>query len=424
MENYLIMDTVFLLRDSGEIFGTYRTLEHAYNSLLQLVYARYKYHKHDTIATCDIDQMINAFQIYEYYNNVVKDIYSIESDCYIYDSKKKMHPIDTISIGDYIMKINNFRKDEEFACNSMEIFLPVGETEKTCMYSDANDANNVKVSEIIKKNPIENTKPTVTTNPVPVPNTIGSASKNEIRELEALMKTLELKKNAEIIKKKIVEKEIADDIENEIKKKVIINSDIHDLEQDKRLYAEKRTKFNVDYGVFLQIEKEMINKERMQDVVPEIFQRSYNVFKKMRENNIIGRPEKEMFEYFMENLDKIDFYGGNHNMLFDAPTLEELKNFCPSDDDYETDSDDSCSDTENMINHVLGTNRNLDEIMESSESGSDSIASSEDLDGMGSDSESDEDAESDEDDEKEKELNEIRNTMHSLMTTMSKPLLD
>lgn len=328
------MDTTFLLRDSGEIYGTYKTLEHAYNSLLQLVYTRYKYHKRDTITSCNIDNMVHAFQIIEYYNNVVKNVFNLDNDCYIYDSKKKMFPMEAISICDYITKINNFKSEEEFACNNLDIFLPVEDTEKT------------------------NTEKPIPTN----------THSKEIKELEAQMLALESKKKTEVLKKKLMEEDLEEDLENEIQKKVIINSEIHDLIRDKKLYDEKRTKFIADYNAFLRIEKEMNCGKRTVDYVPEIFQRSYDVFKKMRKNNIIGKPQEEMFEYFLDNLDKVDFYSGEHNSLFDAPTFEDLKAFCPSDDEYyesstENSSEEEYDETENMIQQVLN-NKSLDELMD------------------------------------------------------------
>jgi hypothetical protein len=185
----------------------------------------------------------------------------------------------------------------------------------------------------------------------------------EIRELEAQLKTLETKKKTEVTKKKMMEDDVEDDIENEIQKKVILNGEIHDLKRDKRLYDEKRTKFIADHGVFLRIEKEMKCGKRVVDSVPEIFQRSYDMFKQMRENGVLGKPQEEMFEYFMANLERVDFYSGKHNTLFDAPTFDELKAFCPSDDEYESASESSDEDeTENMINDVLN-NKTLDELM-------------------------------------------------------------
>jgi len=340
------MNDIFLLRDSGEIYGTYMTLEHAYNSLLQLIYTRYKYHKRDSISSCNIDHMGQAFQIIEYYNNVVKNVFNMDGDYYLYDSKKKMYPMDTISICDYITKINNFKTDEEYTCNNMDIFLPVDETEK------------LDISISLPTN----------TKPSTFISTIDDAEKNkqELDLLEAELLNLDSQK---LIKIKINEADkikMDEEIENEIQKKVIINSEIHDLKRDNILHEEKRIKFNADYEVFLKLEREMKIKKRKQDNVPEIFQRSYDTFKLMRENNIIGKSHEEMFIYFLENIKKIDFYDGTHNVIFDAPTLDELKAFCPSDDEYDINGNssefdeeylssesDSDIDTDKMINNVL-----------------------------------------------------------------------
>ena len=405
----LIMDTTFLLRDSGEIYGTYTTLEHAYNSLLQLVYTRYKYHKKDTISSCNIDNMVRAFQIIEYYNNVVKNVYNVDNDYYIYDSKKKMCPMDAISICDYITKIINFKSDEEYACNNMDIFLPVEETERTNPNTDK------------------------------VPNMNGK----EIRELEAQLKTLETKKKMEVVKKEQIEDDIEVDIENDIQQKVVLHSEIHDLERDKRLYGEKKTKFTADYAVFLRIEKEMKNNIRKVDCVPEIFQRSYDVFKKMRLNGIIGKPHDEMFEYFMANLERVDFYNGKHNTLFDAPTFEELKAFCPSDDEYEseTESSDESSnestnedETNNMINEILDqsshnilTNRsitydsddNTERMIRKVLNGSNDIDSDDGCSSIESDSDLDSDSDSCMSMSSTEKNHRI--LLHKMMESMSKP---
>lgn len=307
------MVITFLLRDSGEIYGTYDSLDLVYNTLLQIVYIRYKYHKKDSIASCNVQNMLNSFQILEYHTNMVKNVYTVGMDYYLYDQKKNICVMNSVSIHDYIAKLTSFVEDEQYACDDLGIFLPVEDTEKT-----------------------------------------NAPQTNEIMELEAKLELLESNKKKELNKYKELESITEKKTKELIKKKVKTNSTITDLKHDKKLYQEKRTKFIADYEVFLRVEDEMNKGQRNLDDVPIIFEKSYNILKEMREKNLINNDIDEMFDYFISHIERSDFYNGEYNTIFDAPTFEELKKFCPSDSESDSgsESDDELESSESSSNLV------------------------------------------------------------------------
>jgi len=281
-ELLIMTSIIYLLRDAKEIYGLYESLDHAYNSLLQFIYTRYKYHNMESISSCNIDVMISSFQIIEYHVNLVSNTYSLSADFYLYDSKRKIYTSDKISISDFISKLNGLKSDEQYTCDDLKIFLPIDDTE------------------------------------VRVVN-------NKESELKLKLKMLEEARVAETKKLEAFKSEMEPLVEQYNKKQTFVDTNIRRQKEDEKLRNEKYGKFLVDRNVFEIMEKEMISGSRVLDNVPELFVRSYNAFKKMRANEIFKQTDEEQFEYFLNNIEKSDYFSGNYNIIFDAPNFEELK---------------------------------------------------------------------------------------------------
>ena len=304
---------VYLLRDTKEIYGLYPTLNHAYNSLLQFIYTRYKYHNLESIASCNIDIMVSSFQIIEYDVNLVSNTYTLSGDFYLYDSKRKIYTSDKISISDFIAKLNSLKLEEEYTCDDLKIFLPIDDTE-------------VRVTN------------------------------NRESELKLKLKMLDEARQTETLKLEAIKQEMKPLIEQEAIKQPIINTEVRRQMEDKKLHEEKYRKFLVDRNVFEIMEREMNNGKREQDKVPELFQRTYVAFKKMRENNIFANTDDEQFQYFLDNIEKIDYFSGKYNIIFDAPNFEDLKktNYIIESDD-ESLEPDSDLESESESNSDVGS---------------------------------------------------------------------
>lgn len=310
MNNYV----TFVLRDSKEIYGVFLNIDTAYNTLLQLIHTHYKYYKVESIATCNIELMVRSFQILEYDFNVINNLYVLKHDFCLYDSKNKLYVSNKISISDYTTKLNMLRSEEKYACDDMDIFLPIEDT-------DVRPSN------------------------------------NEERELKVKLQLLSEAKEVEEQKLRDLKVKVKPIASRLIKQVQSLNTETRRLNEDKKLRQEKYQKFLVDKNVFLRMEKEMIDGKRIIDDVPEIFT-TYSTFKLMRQNNIFDLPDNEMFDYFLEHIERNNFFSGNYNSLFDAPDFAELKQMCLI-DEYDTDStvsddvpDDVSEDVSDDVSNV------------------------------------------------------------------------
>lgn len=309
------MNKVYLLRDAHEIYGIFTELNYAYNHLLQFFHNFYKYYKFLSASTCNIENMLTTFQIIEYDNNMINNVYCLGSDFYLYDTNKKIYTCDKISICDYIAKLNKFVSEEDLYDNNLDIFLPVNEE------TEFNTEGNI----------------------------ISQTNIQEEKELEAKMKLLsEIKekeeKKLEDMKRSVI---ISKDLEIISKNNFRNNQNIRDI----NLLENKRKKFRVDLGVFLTLENEIQDGKRKKDDIPVLFIKEFATFNIMRKNNKFTGNEDEMFQYFLKNIETTH-NTGSYNTIFDAPNLNEIKNYEYSDtdsndDEYDEDSSlSSYSDSE------------------------------------------------------------------------------
>lgn len=294
------MNKVYLLRDAHEIYGIFTELNYAYNHLLQFFHNFYKYYKFLSASECNIDNMLKTFQIIEYDNNMINNVYCLGADFFLYDTNKKIYTSDKISINDYITKLNKFISEEPLYDNNLDIFLPVNEETE---FNTEGDVVSLSVAD-------------------------------DEKELEAKMKLLSSIKEKE--QKKLNELKNSTEINKDIalinNQKAKENFEKNQIRKDKELLDNKRKKFKVDLGVFLTLENEVATGKRDRTDIPPLFVKEHATFTKMKETNNFSNNEEEMFQYFLNNIET-EHNSGKYNTLFDAPNLAEIKQYTFSDTD-------------------------------------------------------------------------------------------
>ena len=301
----LIMNTShYLLRDSNEIFGIYNTLDIAYNNLLQFMYNFNRYYKL-TNPSKDMEYnlrlLVKNFQIYHYENNMIINIYNVDNTFKLVDINLNDVNISTVSIIDFISKLENICEEINIDSNDLKLFIPVNFTE----------------TEVVKKQP---------TNDID----------KELKQLKEKIELLdELKEN---------EKKSLNKIKNELKTKEeqvfmekIKNERLKEkFEQKKEYYDKMKNKFKIDKELYYRIKSEIKNGSRNLTNLPELFIDEYNIFLKLEENNLLDIELSD--NLFQEYLKYKPEKKQNFNTLFD--NIFTLKNDLLSDEDS-SDSDNN-----------------------------------------------------------------------------------
>jgi hypothetical protein len=303
----------YLLRDSNEIFGIYNKLDIAYNNLLQFMYNFNRYYKL-TNPSKDMEYnlrlLVKNFQIYHYENNMIINIYNVDNTFKLVDINLNDVNISTVSIIDFISKLENICEEINIDSNDLKLFIPVNFTE----------------TEVVKKQP---------TNDID----------KELKQLKEKIELLdELKEN---------EKKSLNKIKNELKTKEeqvfmekIKNERLKEkFEQKKEYYDKMKNKFKIDKELYYRIKSEIKNGSRNLTNLPELFIDEYNIFLKLEENNLLDIELSD--NLFQEYLKYKPEKKQNFNTLYDN-IFNSNPNNLSDDESSDDESDNESSDDEEI----------------------------------------------------------------------------
>jgi hypothetical protein len=293
----------YLLRDSNEIFGIYNTLDIAYNNLLQFMYNFNRYYKlinPSKDMEYNLRLLVKNFQIIHYDNNMIINLYNIDNTFKLVDLKLNIIDISTVSIIDFISKLENICDEINIDSNDLKLFIPVNftETEK----KQPADTKNFSTNEINK----------------------------ELTELKAKIALLdEMKEN---------EKNSLNKIKNEIKtkeeqvfmEKIKSQTIKQKFEQKQEYYEKIKSKFKIDKEIYFKIKSEINAGEREINNLPELFIEEYNIFLNLEKENILDMESSD--ELFQEYLKYKPEKKQNFNTLFDNIFSSKNENSSSDDD--------------------------------------------------------------------------------------------
>jgi hypothetical protein len=315
----LIMNTShYLLRDSNEIFGIYNTLDIAYNHLLQFMYNFNRYYKL-TNPSKDMEYnlrlLVKNFQIIHYDNNMVINLYNVDNTFKLVDTHSNNINISTVSISDFISKLENICEEINIDSNDLKLFIPVNFTE----------------TEVVKKQnqSINDNSKNISTNDI----------NKELKELKEKIELLdELKEN---------EKNSLNKIKNELKTKEeqvfmekIKNERLREkFEQKKEYYEKMKNKFKIDKELYYRIKSEIKNGSRQSSNLPELFIDEYKIFLKLEEDNLLDMELSENLfqEYLKYKPEKKQNFNTLYDNIFNS-NINESSDEESSDEESDNDS--------------------------------------------------------------------------------------
>lgn len=259
----------YLLRDSNEIFGIYMSLEIAYNHLLQFIYNLQRYYKIISGTECSIKPILNNFQIIQYNDNLVVNLYSINSNFCLVDSKLVNYTFNTLSITDFVSKLeklsNNYKLDQD----DLNLFIPIN-------FTDTEIKNIIQPSEQQNKD-----------------------INKELQDLQHKMSLLTEIKNVEQNTLNKIKQNIKSKEEQTFLDKVKSESIKQKIEQKKEYYEKTKNKYKIDKNIYFKIKQEIEEGKRSKDKLPELFIDDYKIFTKMEENKLLSMElsDDEFQEY-------------------------------------------------------------------------------------------------------------------------------
>jgi len=328
----------YLLRDSNEIFGIYTTIEIAYNHLLQFLYNLQRYHKIITGSTCSIKPIISNFQIIEYEDNSVLNLYNLNSNFNLVDINLKQLNFTKPSIIDFISKLEVGSR-LNIDTNDLNLFIPINFTE-------------TEIKNIVQ--------PCAEQTPVQIPLTTESVKSNssrsnysaseinkELQELQAKIALLDEMKHNERSSLDKIKENIKSKEEQVFLEKVKTETIKQKIEQKKEYYNKTKAKFKIDKDIYLKIKKEIEDGERHPEKLPELFVEEFKIFSKMESENMLDLEESDdaFKEYIKYKPDKKKNFVTVFDNIFDNDNWGN-KNFVINKDgesngDVEHDNSDS-----------------------------------------------------------------------------------
>jgi hypothetical protein len=202
----------YIIKDNNDILGVYKNLNDAYDYIIFLnTYLRKKTNYN----------IINNIKIYKYKNNIIKDIFYI-------NSKLKLITYD---------KDNEDDDDEELS--EINIFIP-NETEIN------NDNNDVNIDDL----------------------------KEKINLLEKL-------KDHEVLKLQDLKEDYINKEEKYIEEKIKIDNKKLKLKQEQEKWDSIKKKFEADKKLYCLFKQEIKDNIREEEDIPELFKDIYPIFEKM-----------------------------------------------------------------------------------------------------------------------------------------------
>jgi hypothetical protein len=206
----------YIIKDNNDILGVYKNLNDAYDYIIFLnTYLRKKTNYN----------IINNIKIYKYKNNIIKDIFYI-------NSKLKLITYDKDNNKD-----NDNNDDEELS--EINIFIP-NETEIN------NDNNDVNIDDL----------------------------KEKINLLEKL-------KDHEVLKLQDLKEDYINKEEKYIEEKIKIDNKKLKLKQEQEKWDSIKKKFEADKKLYCLFKQEIKDNIREEEDIPELFKDIYPIFEKM-----------------------------------------------------------------------------------------------------------------------------------------------
>ena len=202
----------YIIKDNNDILGVYKNLNDAYDYIIFLnTYLRKKTNYN----------IINNIKIYKYKNNIIKDIFYI-------NSKLKLITYDKDNVDD---------DDEELS--EINIFIP-NETEIN------NDNNDVNIDDLKEKI-----------------NLLEKLKEHEVNKLQDL-------------REDYINKE-----EKYIEEKIKIDNKKLKLKQEQEKWDSIKKKFEADKKLYCLFKQEIKDNIREEEDIPELFKDIYPIFEKM-----------------------------------------------------------------------------------------------------------------------------------------------
>jgi hypothetical protein len=307
------MNSHYLVRDSNEIFGIYSTLDIAYSYLLQFIYNFYRYYKIYNSNNLNINLILKNFQIIQYDNNIVINLYSVNNRFKLIDINSNIINLTTISIIDIIAKLENFSDDINIDSNDLKLFIPINFTETE------------KINLKEKHNQIK-----LNTNDINL----------ELKELQAKIDLLgEMKQNEQNSLSKIKEN-IKTKEEQVFMGKIKTETIKQKIEQKKEYYEKSKNKFKIDKNIYFKIKEEINSGDREPDNLPELFIEEFQIFSKLEENNLLDLElsDNVFQEYLKYKPDKITNFITNFDNIFNNDFWAN-KDDSPKKSESESDTD-------------------------------------------------------------------------------------
>lgn len=333
------MNSHYLLRDSNEIFGIYTSLDTAYNHLLQFLYNLQRYHKIITGNTCSIKPILSNFQIIQYDDNSVVNLFNINSNFHLVDINLNKLNFTKLSITDFISKLEvSTRLDIDQ--NDLNLFIPINFTDteiKNIVQPPTQLSNRVQVK-------LENITESSSSSSIKSAQVIPSEVNQELEELQAKIALLDAMKNSERTSLDKIKENIKSKEEQVFLEKVKTETIKQKLEMKKDYYDKTKNKFKIDKDIYFKIKKEIEEGERTSDKLPELFVEEYKIFCQLEADNLLDLESSDdaFREYIKHKPEKKKNFATNFDNIFDNDNWanKNLKEPDNSEPESESDSDD------------------------------------------------------------------------------------
>ena len=231
----------YLLRDSNEIFGIYISLDTAYNHLLQFLYNLQRYHKIITGTSCSIKPVLGNFQIIQYEDNSVVNLFNINTNFKLIDVNLQQITFSKLSIIDFISKLDQ-ASNLNIDSNDLNLFIPINFTEteiKNIIQPSSVQSNQQIQANIVCIGKITETESSTYSEPN---ININEVSK-ELQELQTKIALLDAMKNSERSSLDKIKENIKSKEEQVILEKVKTETIKQKLEIKKEYYDKTKNKF-------------------------------------------------------------------------------------------------------------------------------------------------------------------------------------
>lgn len=312
------MNSHYLLRDSNEIFGIYASLDIAYNHLLQFLYNLQRYHKIITGNICSVKPVLGNFQIIQYEDNSVINLFNINSNFHLVDINLNKLNFTKLSITDFISKLEESTR-LNLDQNDLNLFIPINftETEIKNIVQPPEQNNSLNSLNSPESPELSNS---YTKSVQIIPNEVN----NELRELQAKIALLDAMKNSEKTSLNKIKENIKSKEEQVFLEKVKTETIKQKLEMKKEYYEKTKNKFKIDKDIYFKIKKEIEDGERTPDKLPELFIDEFKIFTQMEVDNLLDLESSDdaFREYIKHKPEKKKNFVTNFDNIFENDNWE------------------------------------------------------------------------------------------------------